>query len=151
MTPNTPLSRPWPALANLLVRIIQVTNELPEDVQALVTKIFALSRDPQAAEELASYIDAGVDVNLTNQDGNTLLMLAAYNGNEPAVRALIERGADVNRVNDRGQTPIAGVLFKKELEIARILVQAGADLDAGHPTARDTAALFGVDISDLSA
>lgn len=127
------------------------SNELPADVQELVTKLFQLARNPEGAEELAQYVDAGVDVNLTNEEGNSLLMLAAYNGNEPGVRVLLERGADVNQCNDRNLSPVAGVIFKKEHEIARLLIQAGADLEAGSPSAKETAMMFGIDLSDFEA
>jgi ankyrin repeat protein len=59
------------------------------------------------------------------------------------VRALIERGADVNLRNNRDQSPIAGALFKGEDEIVAVLHRAGADLDAGTPSARATAEMFG--------
>lgn len=127
------------------------SNELPADVQELVTKLFQLARDPEGAEELAQYVDAGVEVNLTNEEGNSLLMLAAYNGNEPGVRVLLERGADVNQCNDRNLSPVAGVIFKKEHEIARLLIKAGADLDAGSPSARETAMMFGINLADFEA
>jgi len=38
---------------------------------------------------------------------------------------------------------VAGAMFKGEDEVVRVLVAAGADLDAGSPTARATAQLFG--------
>lgn len=95
------------------------------------------------AERLAAYVDAGVPVDLTDAAGNTLLMLAAYHGHARTVRALADRGADVNRVNDRGQTPLAGAVFKDEPDVVAALVEVGADPDAGTPTARATAEMFG--------
>lgn len=50
--------------------------------------------------------------NLTNDRGDSLLMLAAYHGHAEAVTALVGRGADPDRANDRGQTPLAGAVFK---------------------------------------
>ena len=88
-------------------------------------------------------MDAGVPVNLTNDKGDTLVMLAAYHGHAATVAALLERGADPGRPNDRGQTPLAGAVFKKEPEIVRLLLDAGADPTAGQPSAADTAAMFG--------
>lgn len=93
-------------------------------------------------EELARLIDAGVPVDMADSAGNTLLMLAAYNGNPGTAQALIERGADVDRLNDRGQSPLAGVVFKGEDEVVAVLLAAGADPDAGTPTARATAQMF---------
>ncbi|MDE9364885.1 ankyrin repeat domain-containing protein [Luteipulveratus sp. YIM 133132] len=95
------------------------------------------------AERLAAYIDQGVPVDLTDASGNTLLMLAAYHGQPAAVTALLERGADVNRLNDRGQSPLAGAVFKGEDTIVFLLMDAGADVDAGSPSAKQTAEMFG--------
>ena len=111
----------------------------------MVTKIFGLARDggAESAATLGAYVDNGVDVNLSNQDGNTLLMLAAYSGHADVVQALIERGADVDRVNNRNQTPLAGAIFKKEEAVIEALLAGGADPHAGTPTAVDTAKMFG--------
>ncbi len=92
---------------------------------------------------LVAYVDRGVPADLSDADGNSLLMLAAYHGHAEAVRALLERGADADRLNDRGQSPLAGTIFKGEDEVARALLAAGADPDAGEPSARATAEMFG--------
>ncbi len=113
----------------------------PELIE-LASKIFDLARTGDAAT-LAAYLEAGVPVNLANDRGDTLLMLAAYHGHPEAVTVLLDRGADPDRVNDRGQTPAAGAVFKGEDEIVRALLAAGADPDAGTPSARDSATLFG--------
>ncbi|MBF5001288.1 ankyrin repeat domain-containing protein [Nocardia sp. BSTN01] len=112
------------------------------DLVELATKVFELARTGEAAA-LAAYVDAGVPVNLTNDNGDTLLMLAAYHGHRAAVTALLERGADPDRANDRGQTPAAGAVFKGEDDILKALLAAGADPDAGTPSARESATVFG--------
>jgi ankyrin repeat protein len=114
----------------------------PPEVAELAGRLFDLARDGDAAA-LAAYVDAGVPVNLTNDAGDTLVMLAAYHGHADAVRALVARGADVDRLNDRGQSPVAGAVFKGEEDVVRALVDGGADPRAGHPTAVDTARMFG--------
>ncbi|GAB2833672.1 ankyrin repeat domain-containing protein [Actinoallomurus bryophytorum] len=106
------------------------------------TKVFGFARSG-ATESLVAYVDAGVPVDLTNEAGDTLLMLAAYHGHAATVRALVERGADPGRLNDRGQTPLAGAVFKKEPEVVRALLDAGADPREGTPSAVDTARMFG--------
>src|SRR3954469_11331805 len=111
-------------------------------VVELAGRVFALAREGDAAS-LASYLDAGVPVDLTNEKGDTLVMLAAYHGHADAVAVLAARGADVDRLNDRGQAPVAGAVFKGEDAVVRVLVEAGADPLAGHPTAVDTARMFG--------
>lgn len=113
----------------------------PEAVD-LAHALFDLARQGRTGQ-LAAYVDAGAPVDLTDPDGNTLLMLAAYHGHADLVRQLAERGADVGRLNDRGQSPLAGAVFKGEDEVVAVLLETGADPDAGTPTARETAALFG--------
>ncbi|MEV1046621.1 ankyrin repeat domain-containing protein [Streptomyces sp. NPDC049916] len=113
----------------------------PEVVE-LATKVFDLARTG-ATETLAAYVDAGVPANLTNDRGDTLLMLAAYHGHAEAVTALLARGADPDRANDRGQTPLAGAVFKGEDAVLDALLTAGADPAAGTPSALETARMFG--------
>lgn len=110
-------------------------------VVELAGRVFAMARAGDAAT-LAAYVDAGVPVDLTNEKGDTLVMLAAYHGHADAVSALVERGADVDRLNDRGQSPLAGAVFKGADAVVRVLVDGGADPRAGHPTAVDTAVMF---------
>jgi hypothetical protein len=115
---------------------------LDAEVLDLASRIFEMARGGDAAT-LAAYLDAGVPVNLTNTNGDTLVMLAAYYGHEWTVAALITRGADVNRHNTRGQTPLAGAVFKTDTTIIELLLGADADPLAGSPSALETARFFG--------
>jgi ankyrin repeat protein len=115
----------------------------PEVIE-FATRLFNLARQGDTAN-LAAYLDAGVPATLTNDRGDTLLMLAAYHGHAETVRALLDRGADPDQANDRGQTPLAGAVFKGESEVLAALVDAGADPTAGTPSAVDTARMFGKD------
>lgn len=118
-------------------------SEAPDpEVVELATKIFDLARRGET-EALAGYVDAGVPANLTNDRGDTLVMLAAYHGHTEAVRALLERGADANLANDKGQTPLAGAVFKGADGVIGALLDGGADPTAGTPSAVDTARMFG--------
>jgi ankyrin repeat protein len=118
-------------------------SEVPDpEVIELATKVFQLARQGET-EALAAYVDAGVPANLTNDRGDTLVMLAAYHGHAPAVEALLARGAEPDRANDRGQTPLAGAVFKGEDAVIRALLAGGADPAAGTPSAMDTARMFG--------
>jgi ankyrin repeat protein len=118
-------------------------SEVPDsEVIELATKVFDLARQGET-EALAAYVDAGVPANLTNDKGDTLVMLAAYHGHAAAVETLLARGAEPDRANDRGQTPLAGAVFKGEDAVIRVLLAGGADPDAGTPSAADTARMFG--------
>lgn len=97
-------------------------------------------------EVLAPMLDAGMPVELRDEKGNSLLMLAAYHGHAETVSLLLGHGAEPDARNDRQQTPLAGVAFKGHLEIARRLLQGGADANAdqgGGRTPAMFAAMFG--------
>jgi ankyrin repeat protein len=83
-------------------------------------------------ELLAAMLRHGLPVNLADAKGNSLLMLASYNGNLDTARVLLEFGAEVDRRNDRGQTPLGGVAFKGYEEIAILLLEHEADIDADN-------------------
>ncbi len=121
-----------------------LTGNVPDgsDPAALAQWLFDLARAGDTAR-VAAYVDAGAPVDMANENGDTMLMLAAYRGHPDTVRALLARGADPGRPNDRGQTPLAGAVFKAEAEVVRVLLEAGADPDAGSPSARATAEMFG--------
>jgi ankyrin repeat protein len=112
----------------------------PEVIE-LAGRVFDLARGGHT-EELAAYLDAGVPANLTNDKGDTLLILAAYHGHPETVGALLERGADHSRANDRGQTALAAAVFRQSTGTVTRLLAAGADPDAGGPSARATAGFF---------
>jgi ankyrin repeat protein len=112
-----------------------------EETLALAHKLFDAAREGNA-ELLGSYLAAGVPATLTNDAGDTLLMLAAYHGHAGTVRLILQHGGDPNTANDRGQTPLAGAVFKGYPEVVQALVEAGADADAGTPSARAAAQMF---------
>jgi ankyrin repeat protein len=119
-----------------------VTGEpIDPGVIELAGRVFDLAR-AGSTEELAAYVDAGVPVNLTNDKGDTLLILAAYHGHPETVGALLDRGADHARANDRGQTALAAAVFRQSADSVTELLAAGADPDAGAPSARATAVFF---------
>ena len=120
---------------------VEPREPIEQGVLDLAVRVFGLARAGEA-EELAAYVDAGVPANLTNEKGDTLLILAAYHGHPEAVAALLARGADHGRVNDRGQTALAAAVFKQSADSVRALLAAGADPDAGQPSARAMAAFF---------
>jgi uncharacterized protein len=117
---------------------------LDDDTLAFAARVFQYARMGHA-EELAALFGQGLPANLRNDKGDSLLMLAAYNGQEDAARVILEAGGDPELANDRGQTPLAGAAFKNDLAIARLLIQHGAAVDGvgdGSRTALMTAAMF---------
>lgn len=119
-----------------------MTDHAPTDAAAYADGLFDLARAGDTGAVLEQ-VDAGAPVDLADAQGSTLLMLAAYHGHAELVAGLAQRGADVDRVSGRGQTPLAGAVFKQHDEVIRVLLAAGADPDAGAPSARQTAEMFG--------
>lgn len=120
-----------------------------EGVRLEPQQIFDLAR--QGADVLLDLVDANLPVDLADESDNTLLMLAAYHGHAELVAGLAERGADVNRLNSKNQAPLAGAVFKDETDVIRVLIEHGADVDAGTPSARATAQMFGRELPEPEA
>jgi uncharacterized protein len=126
---------------------MQVTTTPDEEARYTELQLLALdhARHGETAS-LAAMLDHGLPVNLADAKGQTLLMLASYNGHLDTTRLLLVRGADVDRRNDRGQTPLGGVAFKGYVEIVALLLEHGAHIDAdngGGMTPIMFAAMFG--------
>ena len=83
-----------------------------------------------------TYLNSGVDINATDEDGRTPLMIAALYGQTSIVSLLIQRGADVNIQNERkniafkGETAlILSSRHGRDSNIPLILIEAGARVD----------------------
>ncbi|MEV4708032.1 ankyrin repeat domain-containing protein [Actinoplanes sp. NPDC049316] len=125
-----------------------MAEELDAETIAFAHRMFDLARTG-GAEQLAGQLGHGLPADLTNDKGDTLLILAAYHNHPDAVATLLRHGADPGRVNDRGQTALAAAVFRKNAETVRMLLDAGADPDGGAPSARETAAFF--DLPEMTA
>ena len=93
---------------------------------------------------LAPVLEAHLPPNLRNDQGDSLLILAAYHGHAAVVRLLLEAGADPELANDRGQTALGAAAFQGSSEIVRTLLARGACVDSppGGRTAFMIAAMF---------
>ncbi len=116
-------------------------SDIDEETLAFAHRLFELARNG-GTTELTDHLAAGLYPDLTNDKGDTLLILAAYHDYEDTVRALLDHGADTGRANDRGQTALAAAVFRRSTPVVGALLAAGADPDAGGPSARETARFF---------
>jgi ankyrin repeat protein len=106
--------------------------------------IFQAARTGNLAE-INAYIESGKPLDVKDTRGSTPVIIAAYNGQLDAVRALALKGADVCAGDAQGQTALMGVSFKGYKEIASILAEkcdVNAQSNAGQ-TALMFASLFG--------
>lgn len=101
---------------------------LDEDTLALARTAFEHARAGNTGR-LAWLLAAGLPVNLCNERGDTLLMVASYQGHLQTTRVLLENQADPNRANCHGRMALAGAAFKGDLAVARLLLDHGARVD----------------------
>ena len=125
---------------------------MDDDTVEFFRQVFNLVREGDAGR-LDGLIAQGLPVNVRNDKGDSLIMLASYHGQLDSVRVLLQAGADPNIANDQGQTPLAGVAYKGYLEIAKLLLAHGAAVDGNSPDGKTPlmlAAMFNrVDILHL--
>lgn len=98
------------------------------------------------AERVTQLIEAGVDVNARDGDGETPLMWAAEEGARRSVETLIRLGADVNAQSGSGGTALRWAAQYGHVTVVRILLKAGADPELRNiwgQTPLITAALLG--------
>ncbi|CZR38538.1 uncharacterized protein FPRO_06271 [Fusarium proliferatum ET1] len=124
-------------ISNQPARAGSLTSEMIE----FASRMYDAARKGDVAT-FEQALPAGLPPNLTNDKGDTLLMLAAYHGHADLVKVLIQHGADPNRLNDRGQSPLAGAVFKKEDAVIQELLDGGADPEYGQPSAAECITMF---------
>lgn len=73
----------------------------------------------------------GLRVDQAAPNGNTALMMAAFQKNMPAVQALLEKGAQINRP---GWTALHYAAAAGDLDIMKLLLERHAYIDAESPT-----------------
>lgn len=85
-------------------------------------------RDASIARAL---IEAGGDVNATDDQGNTPLHRAVLVKEISVINVLTEHGANVNFPNSRGQTPLhnASEPIEQDLDIIKTLISSGASVN----------------------
>ena len=83
-----------------------------------------------AESKLRILLDAGVNLNTCDSDGNSALRRAIELGNAKAVPMLIDAGADVNAVDSDGNPLVTVALLKEGEDTVRNLLNAGADPNA---------------------
>lgn len=118
--------------------------ELTEEQMEFLTSMFGLARAGKT-EELLDLVDRGVPANLSNEKGDTLLILAVYNDHTELAKGLLTRGADVDRINDQGQTALGCAVFRQNEAATTALLDAGADPRLGRQSAYAVAEIFGLD------
>jgi ankyrin repeat protein len=130
-----------------------VAQEPAAQAQALQTPgpeltemVFDLAREGSAGG-VREYLVSGYDPNAINARGDSLLIVAAYQGQTEVVKLLLQqKGIDLDLDNRMGWTALAGAAFQGNLALVRLLLDAGAKVDAAGSSGQTPlmfAALFG--------
>ena len=79
------------------------------------------------SDVVKALLSAGdVNVNVTDEGGNTPLIEAARFGHDDIARALIARGASLEKKNLRGDTALSLAVTNGHDEVVKVLKEAGA-------------------------
>ncbi len=78
---------------------------------------------------LQTALDEGLDPNLLNANGWTLLMLAAVEGSVPLGQHLLTKGAEVNARNRSDETALSLAAQKGHVPFLQLLLEHGGDKD----------------------
>ena len=81
-------------------------------------------------EGILESLSDGVEVDASEKNGDTALVLASMKNRPNVVRLLIQNGANVNHANSIGRTSLMAASFANNPEIVKILIQNGADVNA---------------------
>lgn len=91
-------------------------------------EVLRAARSGDAA--LKALLARGVNINATDDDGETALMDAADERRADTVRVLIANGANVNQADEDGETALMIAADEGRLETVRLLLEAGANVNA---------------------
>lgn len=94
--------------------------------------------------ELAMLVDSGADLETTDADGNTAVVLAAVHCKPECVEILAHAGANLDKLGCLGCTPLICMIVHRESACARSLIQHGCDIDMPSDCGR-TPIMFAVE------
>jgi len=95
---------------------------------------FLAAADSGDTAKVAGSIKQGIEINVTDEHGQTALMLAADQGHVDTVKLLLQHGASLDLQNKLGGTALMLASFNGHLEVVTELLKAGADV---NPKSKD--------------
>jgi ankyrin repeat protein len=84
----------------------------------------------KATKKLKQLVQAGAQLNVADELGNTALHRAVMKGDEGIVLYLIKKGARVRAANKTGETPLHIASAEGQERVVQILIESGASTSA---------------------
>jgi len=136
----------WRGFGGLVNLLLDHGAELPppDSPDGQMTAMFAAEKGLVRLFDLS--VNAGVELDLRNENDGSLLHSASQGGSADIVDRLLEEGFDPNEQDRYGRTPLHYAAEMGRPDVARILLDHGAEIDArslGGETAYNTAVWVG--------
>lgn len=102
-----------------------------KEIDISTINIINLVKGSYTIEFIRILIDTGADLNITDTDGNTSLMIASSQGQYDIVQLLVEKKAKLDLQNHHGFTAIMMAFTRKKIyrNIIEFLINSGADVN----------------------
>ena len=97
--------------------------------KTIVDDIYFMMRDVNS-DSLFSKLDQLTDLEVTDRDGRTVLINAAFCGRMDVIHRLISRGANVNASDCNGFTALLAAVQEQNIPMVEYLLSVGADIHA---------------------
>jgi ankyrin repeat protein len=101
------------------------TNKVAVDISAFLDAAL-----DGKIETVRQAIEAGVDVNATDEQQRTALMFASFNGHASVVKLLLEKDALLGHRDAAGRTALMFAATGANAESVELLLEAGAEVNA---------------------
>jgi ankyrin repeat protein len=101
-----------------------------EDLIALMCACWVNAQNTNSDEIVKLLLNKGADVNISDNQGDTALILAASFGDENMVKFLLSKGADINAKLNDGTTALILATMNVAVENIKLLLASGVDINA---------------------
>ena len=98
-----------------------ITNANGDNVLHLIVK------KPNQIENVNYFLEKDVDVNKTNNEGNTVFMNAASTQNLDVLQAILPKVKDINATNLKGESALSLAVKNGSSEVVNFLIEKGAN------------------------
>ncbi|KAI9769386.1 MAG: hypothetical protein M1840_004088 [Geoglossum simile] len=111
---------------------LEQSNVNLESEQKLISPLEQLLQSSAEGKQKAveQLLLGGLDVEASNEEGDTALLLASANGHLDLVKFLLEKGASINALVHSGQSALHLATRNSHEAVAKLLLERGAEQDS---------------------